>query len=91
MSRLTAEDIDELEALSEMNRATGKPSFVLRRHWHESNYRSLVQQGLVEWGDPPEGFSWRRWAGATITVLGSLTLAAALKARDAQAATGGQP
>ena len=82
MTHLSTADIDELDALAETWQATGRPTPLLRRHWHESNYRSLVRQGLVHWGAPPEGFSPRRWAGARITIFGRLTLAAALRARE---------
>lgn len=81
MPSLTTNDIEELAALSETNEAIKGPTFIMRKHWHESNYRSLVQQGLVQWGDPPAGFSKSRFAGIHITVFGKLALDAALAAR----------
>lgn len=66
---LSPEDIEELSALKKMNDITGGPSFLMRSHWKD-RYGRLVRWGLVIWGDPPEGFDRRKFAGTTITEAG---------------------
>lgn len=76
MTALTERDREELSALAEANDALGGPSFIARRHWHESNYRQLVRDGLVTWEDPPDGFDKLRFAGIHITPAGRAALIA---------------
>ena len=66
---LTQEDKEELRALMEVNDAIKGPSFLMRSHWR-GRYRKLVCGGLVLWGDPPEGFDRKKFAGTTITAKG---------------------
>lgn len=72
---LTTAEREELFALAEANDLMGGPSFLLRRHWHESGYGSLVRRGLVDWGLPPSGFSGD-FAGVSITPAGRAALSA---------------
>jgi hypothetical protein len=75
MGKLSNEDLAELHAVREVNDATGgKPAFIMRHHWHESGYARLVRRGLIQWGDPPQGFDRRRFAGTTITDEGRKAL-----------------
>lgn len=67
--KLTKAQREELFALKETNDVVGQ-SFLMRRHWHESGYSSLVRRGLVAWGDPPAGFDKRMFAGVEITEAG---------------------
>ena len=70
------DEIEELRALAWMNDTLKGPSFVLRLHWRLSGYATMVRRGLVAWGDPPEGFDRRKFAGTTITQKGRDYLAA---------------
>ncbi|MCG8271618.1 hypothetical protein MIC97_08895 [Aquamicrobium sp. NLF2-7] len=72
--KLTEAQREELFALKETNDLVG-PSFLMRHHWHESGYQTLVRRGLVVWGDPPEGFDKRMFAGVEITEAGRAALA----------------
>lgn len=72
--KLTEAQREELFALKETNDIVGK-SFLMRSHWHETGYSSLVRRGLVAWGDPPAGFDKRMFAGVTITAAGREVLA----------------
>jgi hypothetical protein len=83
MVTLSISDIDELDALARANKALNGPSFIMRHHWRESGYHRLVRQGLVIWGDPPEGFTKKRFAGTQITAFGAFCLASALAALPA--------
>ncbi len=67
--KLTAEHIEELDALAAINLAIGGPTFISRCQWVPM-YRALVRKGLVKWGDPPSGFTKTRFAGAEITQIG---------------------
>ncbi len=71
---LTPSEREELDALQDMNDATGKASFLMRFHWR-GDYQSLVQRGLVKWGKPPIGFNPRLFAGVRITRAGRRALA----------------
>jgi hypothetical protein len=73
--KLTKAERAELDALREMNDVLNRPSFLMRCHWHESGYRKFARAGLVVWGDAPEGFDNRRFAGAMITDAGRKALA----------------
>lgn len=92
---LTASAINELDALRWFNDSGSEPSPLLRRHWHESDYRTLVRKGLVCWTEPPRPFSPSRWAGATITQAGRQALdaiaAAARESGDVQQAPAESP
>lgn len=72
--KLTEAQREELLALKETNDLVG-PSFLMRKHWHETGYASLVRSGLVTWGDPPVGFDKRIFAGVTITAAGREAIA----------------
>jgi hypothetical protein len=72
--KLTAADHKELDALRHFNDVLSGAAFMPRRAWRESGYCRYVRAGLVEWGDPPEGFDPRRFAGATITPAGRSAL-----------------
>lgn len=74
--KLSAADFEELDALREMNDAVKGPSFLMRKHWHETGYRRFARAGLVKWGDPPKGFTRKIFAGVTITDAGRAALAA---------------
>lgn len=75
MPILTNTEREELYALREVNDVTKRPSFIMRFHWHESGYASLVRRGLVKWGNPPKGFDKRKFAGTRITKAGRAILA----------------
>lgn len=75
MKKLTPKQLEELDALREINDELNGPSAMMRFHWY-GLYRPLVQQGLVTWGDPPKGFSRRWFAGTTITNKGRVALVA---------------
>ena len=71
--KLSEAQREELFALKETNDVVGR-SFLMRRHWHVSGYRTLVRRGLVSWGDPPKGFNKRMFAGVEITPAGRAAL-----------------
>lgn len=71
--KLTEAQREELFALKETNDVVGQ-SFLMRRHWHESGYRTLVRRGLVSWGDPPKGVNKHMFAGVEITDAGRAAL-----------------
>ena len=73
--RLTAYDLEELDALRWMNDTLKGPSFQWRGNWH-NGYARLVRRGLVSWGNPPAGFTKCRFAGTTITDKGRRVLEA---------------
>lgn len=70
MITLTDEERAELSALAHVNDIMKGPSFLLRGHWRWSGYGRFVRNGLVLWGDPPDGFDRRQFAGTTITDKG---------------------
>lgn len=51
--KLTEAQREELFALKETNDLVG-PSFLMRHHWHESGYQTLVRRGLVVWETRPK-------------------------------------
>lgn len=62
--------IEELRSLREVNMVLGGPTFIQRRHWVDSQYNLLCSRGLVEWGEPPQGFDDNQFAGVEITKAG---------------------
>lgn len=76
--KLTAEELEELDALAQINDVLKGPSFIMRNHWH-SLYQPLVRRGFVKWGPPPKGFNPRKFAGTTITDAGRAALSRAGK------------
>ena len=72
--KLSEGQIAELEALRQNNDALKGPSFIMRFHWRESGYCTLVRRGLVKWGAPPAGFDPKRFAGTEITEAGCKAL-----------------
>lgn len=73
LTDLTEEQLEELRALAAVNFYTQGPSFMMRSHWR-GLYQPLVQRGLVAWGDPPEGFDKRQFAGTMVTEAGRAIL-----------------
>ena len=74
---LSAEQLEELDALRLTNDAIGGPSFLRRSFYRDPVVGPLVRCGFIAWGQPPEGFRPSQYAGVTITDKGR----AALRAR----------
>ena len=67
---LTAEQLEELDALAETNSAINGPSFLMRHFYRDPMIGPLVRHGYIAWGPPPDGFDPKRFAGTTITDKG---------------------
>jgi hypothetical protein len=78
MMELSENQIAELSSLAETNKDVGGPTFMGRHHWR-GFYDGLVRAGLVSWGDPPQGFGRKYFAGAEVTEKGKKYLAGSIR------------
>lgn len=72
----TEAQLDELDALREVNDVLHGPGFLCRSYYRDPVIGPLVRHGLIAWGAPPAGLEPRRFAGTTITDAGRTALAA---------------